>query len=64
MHHLTDEAFGPTGQTESLYIHLLAVDPASRGTGVGRKLVEAAFEQADKDGVRTTLINPSKLNVS
>lgn len=36
---------------EVLYIHDLAVSPAGRGSGAGRRLVMRAFERAARDGL-------------
>lgn len=38
--------------SEVLYLHDLAIDPAARSLGVGRKLVARAFELAAADGLR------------
>lgn len=35
---------------EVCYLQDLYADPAARGTGVGRKLIEAVYEAADADG--------------
>jgi len=45
------------GGSDILFIHDLAVAPAGRGTGIGRRLVGAAFEAAAGQGlVRAELI--------
>ena len=36
-----------------LYVHDLAVSPAGRGAGAGRRVVARAFELAARDGLRT-----------
>lgn len=51
-----DAAFGPTGIADSLYLSLLAVEPSSQRKGLGRALVEAALEEADRLGVPSTLV--------
>jgi len=38
-------------QSEVLFIHDLAVSPAARGSGAGRRLVEHAFQLAAADGL-------------
>jgi predicted N-acetyltransferase YhbS len=37
--------------SEVLYIQDLAVSPAGRGLGIGRKLVQRAFDEAARDGL-------------
>ena len=44
----------PPAAGEVLFIHDLAVAPAARGTGIGRRLVMRAMEQAARDGLSTT----------
>jgi GNAT superfamily N-acetyltransferase len=39
--------------SEVLFIHDLAVSPASRGLGVGQKLIARAFQLAAQDGLRS-----------
>lgn len=61
-----DAAFGPTGLADSLYLSLLAVTPTSQRKGLGRSLVEAALEEADRLGVASTLVTqePDKVGRS
>lgn len=38
---------------ETCYLQDLYVDPSARGSGLGRSLIEAVYEEADKAGVQT-----------
>lgn len=58
------ETFGPTGLGDSLYINLVAVRSDQRRRGVGKKLMRAALEQAEGEGVEVTLLSHEEENVS
>lgn len=44
---------GPDAAAEILYIHDLAVSADARGAGLGRRLVDRAFDLAGRDGLRS-----------
>ncbi len=46
------EILSRTAASEVLFIHDLAVGPAGRGMGIGRKLVQSAFEMAGRNGLQ------------
>ena len=58
------ETFGPSGLGDSLYINLVAVRADQRRKGVGKKLMRAALEQAEGEGVEVTLLSHEEENVS
>jgi ribosomal protein S18 acetylase RimI-like enzyme len=55
--------FGPTGLGDSLYINLVAVRSDQRRKGIGKQLMRAALEQAEKEGVPVTLLSHEESNV-
>lgn len=55
--------FGPTGLGDSLYINLVAVRSDQRRKGIGKQLMRAALEQAEKEGVPVTLLSHEENNV-
>lgn len=46
------ELLSPSAASEVLFIHDLSVGSAGRGLGIGRKLVESAFEMAARNGLK------------
>lgn len=44
------------------YLQDLYADPAVRGTGVGRRLIEAVYAQADKDGAANVYWHTQNFN--
>lgn len=48
-----DARLPPDAPSEVLYIHDLALSPAGRGLGIGRRLIGRAMEMAAGDGLRT-----------
>lgn len=57
-------AIVPTGEGTSELVKL-AVDPAARGAGIGRRLVERCLAQARTEGIRTvTLISSTRLQAA
>jgi GNAT superfamily N-acetyltransferase len=56
--------FHPSTWSDSTYCYLedLFVDPAGRGTGTARQLIEAAYEEADRRGATQTYWHTQEFN--
>jgi len=51
------EHYWSGSRTENWYLDLLAVHPDAQGKGYGKELVQWGIDQADKDGVVTSVIS-------
>ncbi len=56
--------FHPSTWSETSYCYLedLYVSPAARGTGTGRELIEAAYDEADRRGASSTYWQTQQYN--
>ncbi|MGA2210580.1 MAG: GNAT family N-acetyltransferase [Acidimicrobiales bacterium] len=56
--------FHPSTWSDSTYCYLedLFVDPAERGTGAARRLIEAVYEEADRRGATRTYWETQEFN--
>jgi GNAT superfamily N-acetyltransferase len=46
------DGFAPAPDPDTLYLHDLAVHPRAHGQGLGRRLAQALFDTARRDGLR------------
>lgn len=52
-----DERMGPTAPAGTAGIRAVAVDPAARGSGLGRRLAQAAVDRARADGAHAVILH-------
>lgn len=52
-----EERMGPTAPAGTAGIRAVAVDPSARGSGLGRRLAQAAVEHARADGARAIILH-------
>lgn len=52
-----DEGMGPAAPAGTAGIRAVAVDPSARGSGLGRRLAQAAVDRARADGARAVILH-------
>lgn len=52
-----DEGMGPAAPAGTAGIRAVAVDPSARGTGLGRRLAQAAVDRAREDGAQAVMLH-------